>query len=107
MPAARPRRARQRGMPLVTSPISWWNMANDESTGAVNKTSTDVNTALTSDFSNLPSGWGTPTGGGSHLKTTDQVDELGRPLVLTDPNGNTSYTVWDDTTKSSRTYPGW
>jgi hypothetical protein len=66
----------------------------DQATGAVDKTITDVNTSLTSDFMNLPTGWATPTGGGLHLKTLMTVDGLGRTTKLTDPLGNITYMVY-------------
>jgi RHS repeat-associated protein len=81
--------------------------AYDQATGAVVKTIDDVNTANTSDFSNLPSGWSTPTGGGLHLITQMQVDALGRTTKLTDPDGNITYTVYDDVNHAFRTYAGW
>src|SRR5262249_34721703 len=69
----------------------------DQATGAVSKTITDVNTSLTGDFMNLPTGWTTPTGGGLHLKTLTTVDGLGRTTKLTDPLGQVTYTVHIDT----------
>jgi hypothetical protein len=50
----------------------------DDATGAVLKTIVDVDTAQTSDFSNLPSGWSTPTGGGLHLTTARPSPPCGR-----------------------------
>src|SRR6185503_9287434 len=47
----------------------------DPGTGAVLKVIQDVNTATTSDFVDLPSGWSTPSGGGLHLKSTFEVDQ--------------------------------
>jgi RHS repeat-associated protein len=79
----------------------------DQATGAVDKTITDVNTSLTSDFMNLPSGWMTPTGGGLHLKTLMTVDGLGRTTKVTDPVGDVAYTVYNDTNYEVRTYAGW
>src|SRR5262249_9364747 len=43
--------------------------AYDPATGAVVKSIEDVNTQGTNDFSNLPSGWTTPAGGGLELIT--------------------------------------
>jgi hypothetical protein len=79
----------------------------DQATGAVDKTIVDVNTSNTSDFSNLPSGWTTPSGGGLHLITTAEIDALGRTTKLTDANGNVTYTVYDDPNHAARVYPGW
>jgi RHS repeat-associated protein len=81
--------------------------AYDQATGAVVKTITDVDTTRTSDFTGLPSGWSTPSGGGLHLITQYQVDSLGRTTKLTDPNGNITYTVYNDTNYEVLTYPGW
>src|SRR5262249_55904263 len=67
----------------------------------------DVDTSHTSDFSNLPSGWSTPTGGGLHLITTYEVDSLGRTTQLTQPNGSRPHTGYNDTTHEVPTYRGW
>jgi RHS repeat-associated protein len=79
----------------------------DLQTGAVTKTVTDVNTADTGDFSNLPSGWTTPVGGGQEFISTYQVDNLGRTIEVIDPNGNVTYTVFDDPDQEVRIYAGW
>jgi hypothetical protein len=42
----------------------------DDVTGGTLKTIRDVDTTQTSTFSNLPSGWSTPSGGGLHLTST-------------------------------------
>src|SRR5262249_28133743 len=63
------------------------NTTYDPPTGAVNQTIIDVN--------------------GLHLTTTIQVDALGRPTKVTDPNGNVTYKVYLDTNYEVRTYPGW
>ncbi len=81
--------------------------AYDESTGAVTESITDVNTAITTDYQNLPAGWTTPSGGGLNLVTTDQVDALGRTTKETDPAGNVTFTVYLDTSYETRTYSGW
>jgi YD repeat-containing protein len=59
--------------------------AYDPVTGAVTKTIDDVDTTRTGDFSGLPTGWSTPTGGGLHLLTQVTVDGLGRATQVTDP----------------------
>ncbi len=82
-------------------------LAYDQATSAVVKQIDDVNTADTGDFSNLPTGWTTPSGGGLELITTYQVDSLGRTTEETDPNGNVTYTVFNDPNQSYRVYPGW
>ncbi|MDB5313782.1 MAG: hypothetical protein JWO38_7984 [Gemmataceae bacterium] len=79
----------------------------DPATGAVVKQIADVNTAATGDFTGLPTGWTTPTGGGLELITTYQVDGLGRTTKMTDPAGNVTYTVYLDTQYETLTYPGW
>lgn len=81
--------------------------AYDAQTGAVTKAISDVNTANTSDFANLPSGWSTPSGAGLHLISTFEVDSLGRTTKSTDPLGQITYTVFDDINKAVRTYGGW
>ena len=81
--------------------------AYDNATGAVTEQITDVNTKDTGEFSNLPAGWTTPAGGGLNLVTTDQVDGLGRPTEITDPNHNITYIVYDDPDHEVRTYQGW
>jgi RHS repeat-associated protein len=90
--------------------------AYDTNTGGVIKSIQDVNTSDTSDFesSTLPSGWTTPTGGGLELITTYEVDDQGRAIEQTDPDGNVTYIVYNDALNTStgfsnevRTYPGW
>src|SRR5262249_52683797 len=91
-----------------------WNMdadgfitytAYDDATGAPVESVRDVNTANTGEFSNLPAGWSTPSGGGLNLVTAYQVDSLGRAVAQTDPNGNVTYTVYDDANHEVRVYP--
>jgi hypothetical protein len=55
----------------------------DAATSAPVKTIVDVDTTQTGNFTGLPSGWSTPTGGGLHLVTTMEVDDLGRTTKLT------------------------
>jgi YD repeat-containing protein len=81
--------------------------AYDPTTGAVLKTITDVDTEQDEDFADLPSGWETPVGGGLHLITTYEVDTLGRPTKTVDPNGNVTYTFYNDPAKEVRIYAGW
>jgi RHS repeat-associated protein len=75
--------------------------------GVVDRTIVDVNTALTGDFANLPSGWSTPSGGGLHLKTDYRIDNLCRANKVTFPNGNITHTVYLDSSWETRVYPGW
>jgi hypothetical protein len=79
----------------------------DPATGAVDKMITDVDTTRTTDFQNLPAGWVTPPGGGLHLETQIGVDALGREIQRVDPNGDITYTVYDDPDHEVRVYPGW
>jgi YD repeat-containing protein len=81
--------------------------AYDQASGAVVKTIADVDTTRTGDFSNLPANWSTPSGGGLHLLAQYQVDGLGRTTKVTDPAGNVSYTVYNDTNYEVLRYPGW
>jgi RHS repeat-associated protein len=80
--------------------------AYDAATGAVTKSIADVNTADTGDFTNLPSGWTTPSGGGLELITQAVVDSLGRPTQTISPAGNTTYAVYLDPQYEVRVYPG-
>jgi len=82
-------------------------MAYDLATGAVIKTIADVDTTQTGTFANLPSGWSTPGGGGLHITSTLEGDNLGRPTKSTDPNGNISYVIYDDASHETRIYAGW
>lgn len=79
-------------------------LSYDDETGAVDERIVDVNTATTSDE---PSGWTTPTGGGLHLVSSMEIDDLGRTTKLTDPNGNVTYTVFKDAAHETRVYRGW
>ena len=83
--------------------------AYDPSTGALVKTIADVDTFNTGDYdtSTLPAGWSTPTGGGLNLVTTSVVDSLGRKTKTTSPDGNVTYTTYDDANQAVRVYPGW
>src|SRR5207245_4569082 len=42
-----------------------------------------------------------------HRTDTYEVDGLGRTTAMTDPNGNISYTVYNDPEHEVRTYIGW
>jgi RHS repeat-associated protein len=97
------------GMPIWTKDGDGFinYTAYDTGTGAVVKTITDVDTTRTSDFQDLPAGWVTPPSGGLHLETQFGVDLLGREIQRTDPNGNITYTVYDDPDHEQRVYPGW
>jgi RHS repeat-associated protein len=79
----------------------------DPATGTAIEQIQDVNTSDTSEFSNLPSGWTTPTGGGLNLVTTYQVDSQGRVTEQTNPNGTVDYWVYEDANNEVREYTGW
>jgi YD repeat-containing protein len=81
--------------------------AYDPVTGALLTDIVDVNTADSSEFTNLPSGWSTPTGGGLNLVTQYQVDALGRTTKETSPAGNITYYVYLDPQHEERIYQGW
>jgi len=79
----------------------------DLSTGAVVKMISDVDTTQTSTFSNLPSGWTTPSGGGKHLTTSYEVYEFGRVTKETTPEGRINYNVYDNANHEVWSYNGW
>ena len=81
--------------------------AYDQATGAVVKSIADVNTADSGDFTALPTGWTTPSGGGLELITTSVIDALGRATTTTSPAGNVTYTVYNDPAHEQLVYPGW
>jgi RHS repeat-associated protein len=83
----------------------------DPSTGAVVRVVRDVQTTWTPD---APAGWVTPVGGGLHLTTEYQVDDLGRITRVADPKenalagtGSVTYYVYNDAAHEVRTYRGW
>ena len=82
-------------------------LSYDTATGALTKMIQDVDTSRTGDFTDLPGGWITPVGGGLHLIDAMQVDALGRPIETIDPNGNVTYTVYNDPNHEVRVYAGW
>lgn len=77
----------------------------DPTTGAVVETITDVNTSDSGDFSNLPTGWRTPAGGGLNLVTTYGNDSQGRTTSQTDSNGIVTITIYDDADHAVFTLP--
>jgi len=81
--------------------------AYDQGTGAVVKTIADVVYAdlSASEQANFPTGWTHPSGG-LNLVTTDVVDGLGRTTEETSPDGNETYTVYNDPSHEMRIYPG-
>ena len=80
--------------------------AYDPATGAVIEQINDVNSSITSDYSGTAP-WSTVSGFGLNQVTTFQVDSLGRTTKETDPNGNITYTDYDDAAHEVRVYPGW
>jgi RHS repeat-associated protein len=81
--------------------------AYDVATGAVVLSVTDVDTNRPNPYTNLPSGWTTPSGGGLNLVWQAQVDALGRDTQVTDPNSNVTYYVYLDPSYETLVYPGW
>src|SRR5579884_3169033 len=81
--------------------------AYDPLTGALLTQIVDVNTADSGEFTNLPSGWSTPSGGGLNLVTQYQVDALGRTTEETSPGGDITYYVYLDPQHEERIYRGW
>jgi hypothetical protein len=81
--------------------------AYDTATGAAVRAIDDVDTTQTGEFTNLPSGWSTPAGGGLNLVTSDVVGALGRTTEETSPGGNVTYTVYLDPQHEVRVYAGW
>jgi RHS repeat-associated protein len=81
--------------------------AYDDATWAVTKFIEDVDTTQTSTFSNLPSGWSTPSGGGLHLTTTYEIDDVGRATKIISPAGTVFYVVYKDDIHEMRVYSGW
>jgi YD repeat-containing protein len=79
----------------------------DPVTGALLTNIVDVQTTDSGEFTNLPSGWTTPSGGGLNLITTDVADALGRTTKETSPNGNVTYYVYLDSQHEERIYQGW
>ena len=79
----------------------------DPATGAAAKSIVDVDTSRSKDFLGLPAGWVTTAAGGRHVVTTAELDRLGRPVTLTDPEGKVTFLVYDDAGQSVRTYVGW
>jgi len=81
--------------------------AYDLGTGAVTQSIVDVNySSLTSDQQSSfgSTGWSNPSG--LNLSTTYTVDALGRTTQMTSPNGNITYTVYNDANHEERVYPG-
>ncbi|MBI1373852.1 MAG: LEPR-XLL domain-containing protein [Phycisphaera sp.] len=70
-------------------------------------TDIDITQLTTAELATLPLGWVTPLDGGLHLTTTMEVDTFGRETKMTDPNGNLSFTVYNDAAHEVRSYSGW
>jgi RHS repeat-associated protein len=77
----------------------------DAITGAVVKTIVDVDVDAI-EITDEPEGWDTPASGGLHLTTNYTNDSLGRTVTVSDPNGNLTYTVYDDPNHAVFTFPG-
>lgn len=88
----------------------------DTATGALVRQIRDANPSNTTLIPNSAiadySAVGRPTRSGSlptalELVTSMTVDNLGRVTKVTDPNGNVTYTVYDDDAHEKRVYRGW
>jgi Putative Ig domain len=86
--------------------------AYDPATGSIIRQVNDVDVSAISDptesasWSSYDLGW-TTTSTGLAQTTTRQVDALGRTVEETSPNGNITWTVYDDPDHEVRTYVGW
>ena len=58
-------------------------------------------------LSNLNLNWSTESGYGQNLVTTYQVDSQGRTIEETTPDGDVTFTVYNDANHEIRVYPGW
>ena len=88
--------------------------AYNPATGAVVEQVQDANVNSTNsgqypaaDWALLPSAWQTTGTAAENLVTTYQVDSQGRTIEETDPDGNVTYTVYNNVAQETRTYPGW
>lgn len=82
--------------------------AYDVKTGALVKSIADVNYASLSSGEQTSfdaTGWTHPSG--LHLVTTSVVDDQGRTTKLTDPNGNITFTIFDDANHQVTVFGGW
>ena len=52
-------------------------------------------------------GWTTPSGGGQHVVSSQEVDVFGRPTKITTPGGVESYVVYNDADREVRQYAAW
>lgn len=81
--------------------------AHDTATGAPTRSITNVDTTATTTFTNQPSGWTTPSGGGLHLTTEIAVDGLGRVVGITDAEARVTRIVYKDADHETRVYRDW
>jgi uncharacterized delta-60 repeat protein/RHS repeat-associated protein len=54
-----------------------------------------------------PAGVSAPMGTRLNLTSSMEVDQFGRTTKMTDPNGNVTYTFYDDANHTVRVYAGW
>ena len=80
--------------------------AYDPATDAETESISNVTTTAHYVSTCLPSSWTIPSSG-TIAVTTMQVDALGRTIEETDPDGNVTYTVYNDPAHEVRTYAGW
>ena len=88
--------------------------AYDPATGAVKEQIQDADVDSTNssaypsaDWALLPTDWRTTDAGAANLTTTYEVDPQGRTIKEVDPNGDTTYTVYNDAQHETIVYPGW
>lgn len=79
--------------------------AYDLGTGAVTKSIVDVQTAGFTPAK--PASWPDSAVDAKHLQSLMTVDGLGRTIKYTDPKLNIAVTVFKDSAREVRTYPGW
>ncbi len=81
--------------------------AYDAATGAMTQFVQDVGSSDAAALGGLPSGWSVASGSHLNLTSSAAVDALGRTTMYTDPDGNITFTVYDDPDHEMRVYQGW
>ncbi|MEM8493868.1 MAG: RHS repeat-associated core domain-containing protein [Planctomycetota bacterium] len=78
----------------------------DGDTGTVTKMVVDADPSVYTTITNKPTrGGGLPTA--LELTTTYDVDDLGRVIKMTDPEGNETHTIYYDEQHATATFSGW
>jgi RHS repeat-associated protein len=85
--------------------------AYDPATGAVTRQIDDVNLSLGPTAGGYDTtyetwGWTSPSGA-QNLTTNYTVDAQGRTTKEVDPDGDTTYTIYNDANRETLVYPGW